>query len=327
VKDKTSSQLSMLSLVFPPISNSSVSAAAKKEEIVEIMRDSDFYMIGGRAAATITAIQFDDDHNVLHFEIAVNNGPRDRGFIRLDHIPLNSTDRKHVAFAYKQTKDFINIFLVHEDESLTAIAALDPEEVLWRRGRNEHVIGGLKNYRELATYDLLYVGIAKTGDSFDRLIDNGHQARTQILSDEPQRFEGARVSEEIFIFLFKAEPIIVQTFGGDSEIEDGDLILNYSNKRLVADAEKAFVSILKPKYNNILYKKYPKGRDGLYDTGLDSYSYSISEGMTFRTAYGSFKGAREGETAMSNDADFIFIKGNDVTLHISGKDFNIQATD
>lgn len=325
MKDKTSAQLSHLELVFPPITNSSVSTAAKKSEIVEILRESDFYMIGGRAAATISVISCDADADVLHFEIVVNGGPSDKGFIRLDKIPRRKDDRDWIGYAYRAQTHRVDVYLLHQDESTTLIAALDPDTILWRRGRREDVVGGLDNYRELATYDLLYVGIAKTGDSYDRLIDNGHKARMQILSDEPQRFPGARVSDEIFLFLYKAEPLLIRTFGGSSEIEDVDLDFSYDNKRIVADAEKAFISILKPKYNNVLYKSYPRGRDGLYGSGLDSYSYSIAEGMTFRTAYGAFKGAREHLMPLSNDADFIHIKGNDVTLHISGADFNVQA--
>ena len=42
------------------------------------------------------------------------------------------------------------------------------EKLLWDRSRDTPGIGGLHRYREFATYDLLYVGIAKKGDSFDR---------------------------------------------------------------------------------------------------------------------------------------------------------------
>jgi hypothetical protein len=40
----------------------------------------------------------------------------------------------------------------------------------------------------------------------------------------------------------------------------------------VADAEKAFVSLLKPEYNRIKYAGYPRGKDGLYKSGFANYA-------------------------------------------------------
>ena len=93
---------------------------------------------------------------------------------------------------------------------------------------------------------------------------------------------------------------------------------------MVIDAEKAFVSLLKPKYNSKLYPNYPKSVDGYYGKGYSGYSYSISEGLAFRTQYGSIKGAREQHMTMSNDADFISVSGDSVHFHISGVDFNLE---
>lgn len=44
-----------------------------------------------------------------------------------------------------------------------------------------------------------YTEIAKKGDSFDRLLARGHKARQEILANEPQRYPGARVSDETFL--------------------------------------------------------------------------------------------------------------------------------
>jgi hypothetical protein len=73
--------------------------------------------------------------------------------------------------------------------------------------------------------------------------------------------------------------------------------------------------------NRELYHNYPKGKDGLYKTGLTSYSYAISEGMAFRTAYGTIKGGREWDITISNEADYILVRGDEVTFRISGVDF------
>lgn len=235
---------------------------------------------------------------------------------------MNSTEDLDLYVKYGEF--IIQFFVVHPDEKDKLIAAFAPDDILMRRGRKEYLIGGFDSYLELATYDLLYVGIAKVGDSYDRLFANGHYARMQILANEPQRYPGARVSDETYLFLFKVEPLLMKVFGPDSEIEDDDLNFGYDPKRLVADAEKAFVSLLKPKYNSKLYPSYPKGKDGLYQSGLTAYTYAISEGMAFRTQYGCIKGGRERDITMSNDADFIMVKGDQVTFHIAGVDFNVS---
>lgn len=168
-------------------------------------------------------------------------------------------------------------------------------------------------------YDLLYVGIAKKGDSYSRLIAKGHHARQEILSNEPQRYPGARVTDEIFLFLFRPEPLFITTFGPDSDI---DLDFGYDHKKIIADAEKAFVSLLQPNYNTVRFKQYPKGSDGLYDSKLDRYGYSIGEAITFNTPHGQIKGGRNGDLGgLSNKADFISVDKESAKIFISGVDF------
>jgi hypothetical protein len=188
-----------------------------------------------------------------------------------------------------------------------------PEKLLWDRARNMEGLSGLTHYAEAATYDLLYVGIAKTGDSFDRLIKNGHKARQTILGNESQRSPGARVTDEIFLFLFRAEPLTITTFAADHEFQDEDFTEAVDPKRVVADAEKAFVNMLKPEYNIVQFSNYPRGADGLYGLDYARYGYAICEAMSFNTPHGCVRGGRDGLTGMiSNDADAIFVDGDQV---------------
>lgn len=315
-------QSATLDLVFFPIANSLVSGIVGNSHAESILRESDFYMIGGRAQASFDDFDFDKDTGLLHFSIQIAGGRRDSGAIEILELPPFREMEGGREFEIRTTDFCIEILMAEgEGREATAVSAFIPEDVLMRRGRKEKIIHGFDAYLELATYDLLYVGIAKVGDTYDRLFASAHRARMDILSDEPQRFPGARVSDEIYLFAFKVEPLLVRMFTQDSEIEPGDMDMSYDQKRLVADAEKAMVSLLKPSYNRSLYPNYPKGRDGLYKTGLTAYTYSISEGMAFRTAYGTIKGGRERHFTMSNDADFIMVRGDEVTFHIAGVDF------
>lgn len=315
-------QSATLDLVCCPLANSLVSDITGNKEAEAVLRASDFYMIAGRAQSTFKDFKFDNESGRLHFSIEIAGGECDTGY--LDIVEL--ADRGRVEDSWELTlrheASRIGFFVIEtEGAEPRLIQAFFPDDILMRRGRKETIVGGFDRYLELATYDLLYVGIAKVGDTYDRLFASAHRARMEILSDEPQRFPGARVSDEIYLFAFKVEPLLVKVFTQDSEIEPGDMDMSYDPKRLVADAEKAMISLLKPSYNRSLYPNYPKGRDGLYKTGLTAYTYSISEGMAFRTAYGTIKGGRQRHFTMSNDADFIMVRGDEVTFHIAGVDF------
>ena len=66
-------------------------------------------------------------------------------------------------------------------------------------------------------------------------------------------------SDETILFLFKVSLLVIQQFDPDHEFTDADLSGKIDNKRIVADAEKAFVSLLKPQYNIVKFGSYPKG--------------------------------------------------------------------
>tara|TARA_B100001105_G_scaffold188699_1_gene153075 strand:- start:2231 stop:3166 length:936 start_codon:yes stop_codon:yes gene_type:complete len=308
-------------MVCPPISNSAAARITGNPDAESVIRQSDFYMICARAEAKFSDLTVDDEAGRLHFSLEVPGVGKDAGWIDIGELPeiKNSDFDSDVRLAYGADHVLVSLHVPGGEDR--PIAGFAPDDVLFWRGRKSPLVGGLDRHLDLATYDLLYVGIAKVGDSYDRLFAKGHYARMQILANEPQRHPGARVSDETFLFLFKVEPLFVRTFGPESKFEDGDLDFSYDGKRLVADAEKAFVHLLRPKYNSTLYANYPRGKDGLYASGLTAYTYSISEGIALLTKFGRIKGGRERELTLSNEADFIMVKGDDVTFHISGVDF------
>ncbi|MCZ8408182.1 hypothetical protein O9649_10315 [Achromobacter dolens] len=316
--------IATLDLICAPIPNSRVSEISENADAVRILRQSDFYMIGARATCLFTGI-FQSDNGKIGFTLQVQGGKKGTGFIDVLKLPPIKKLEGSANISVGYSEHFISLSKIENDDKITPLAVLSPEDLLWRRGRQEPFISGLDNHLELASYDLLYVGIATQTDSYARLIAKGHQARQEILSNEPQRYPGARVSDEIFLFLFTAEPLLIKSWGPNDTIDNGDLEMSYNNNRLVADAEKAFISILRPKYNSQLYSNYPKGKDGIYSEGYTGYTYSLSDGIILRTQYGSMKGAREGELTLSNNADFISIQGDSVKLHIAGIDYEIEA--
>lgn len=305
-----------LELVFPPISNQEA-YWFKDQPASEFMRASDFYMIGGKVKSKFVNLSACEETMVISFDLCIGDDVKGSGIIdvpRLEAVENYEGDK----FGVGAGEETIEIFYEKDGDNYL-IERFTPENILWHRSREITGLSGLDNYKDIFCYDLLYVGIAKKGDTYERLIKNGHHARLDILANEPQRYPGARVTDEIFLFLFRLEPLFVTTFGPDSDI---DLDFGYDHKKIVADAEKAFVSLLQPNYNTVKFSQYPKGADGLYDSKLDRYTYSIGEAITFNTPHGQIKGGRDRSLGgLTNDADFIFVDKESSKLFFSGKDF------
>lgn len=271
-RDTNRSKVTFLELVFPPISNQEA-VWLKDELAAEYMKQSDFYMIGAKAKSHFEAYSFNETDMILSFDLFINGEKRSECSLSINELSaVNSSEHEKIGVGCGDWG--INVFYEQDGEQYL-LEYFSPETILWHRSREASGVYGLDNFEELFVYDLLYVGIAKKGDSYERLIKKGHQKRMDILANEPQRFPGARVSDETFLFLYRLEPLFITQFGANED--SFDLSFDYDHKRIVADAEKAFVNLLKPNYNSIQFTQYPKGADGLYDSKLDSYTYSLGE--------------------------------------------------
>lgn len=315
--DTNRTKCTFLELVFPPISNQEA-YWYKDQPAADFMRASDFYMIGGKAKSKFADFSTCEKTMKIAFNLYVGDSLRGNGLIEIGKLEVVENFEGE-TFGIGVGENAIEIFYEKNGDKYL-IERFTPENILWHRSRGINGISGLDNYEELFCYDLLYVGIAKKGDSYDRLIKNGHHARLDILANEPQRYPGARVTDEIFLFLFRLEPLFITTFGPSSDIA---LDVEYDHKRIVADAEKAFVSLLQPNYNTVKFNQYPKGSDGLFNSKLNRHTYSIGEAITFNTPHGKIKGGRDRALGgLTNKADFIFVDKETSRLYISGKDFS-----
>jgi len=318
----TKSKVTALRTVYPPIANSHAAALQEDPEVEALLRTSDFYMIGGRAAAKMSDFETDTEKGELRCNFTIGDGPAHPVTFHIHELPGVKAAGPDLKIEIDHAGSGFRIWDISDGKNEIA-EWFTTEKLLWDRARERPGIEGLDDVRSLATYDLLYVGIAKVGDSFDRLLARGHKARQDILASEPQRYPGARVSDETFLFMFACDPLIISQFDLDHDFEESDLAGDYEAKRITADAEKAFVSLLKPGYNKQLFAHYPKGTDGLYGSDYTRYGYTIAEKMAFNTPHGSFRGGVDGATGMiNNDADCIFVEGDVVQVFRSGVDFD-----
>lgn len=318
----TKSKLTFLETVYPPISNQEAVWLQHDAEVETLLRQSDFYMIGGRAEAKYLNLVVDPESQVVTFDFAIGDNFSDPVEIHVRELPaVKSSDASSIWIEAGEKLVRVWSGPIGEPSS-NVLEWFTTEKLIWDKSRGRAGIKRFDRHREAATYDLLYVGIAKVGDSFDRLISNGHKARMEILGNEPQRYPGARVTDEIYLFLFNVQPVIITTFEPEHDFENEDFGGAHDQKRIVADAEKAFVNLLKPAYNVVKFANYPKSADGLYGSDFARYGYVLCEPFSFNTAHGRIRGSRDAATGfITNNADSIFVEGNTVKLFVSGVDF------
>jgi hypothetical protein len=316
--------LSTLHLVYPPVSSYEADAVKHDPEVEALLRTSDFYVLAMRSEVHFDCenIQVDGDVWTVPVLGETTDGQPITDYVTLDIEARAIATLGHMPETF--TADIGPKILRFWPGELTAVedGGMEPfewfttEKLLHDKGRGVAGIAGLSHHRDFATYELLYVGIAKKTDTFYRLFARAHHARQKILSGEWPRRSGARVTDELILFPFRVEPTIFRTIGpeGGPTEASGDAWAMY-RKRVVADAEKAFVHLLDPRYNIEKFASYPQGADGLYGGDDQTYGYLIAENLTFTTPNGTMRGSLDPRIGMFDDsADWIFVSGDDVEL-------------
>ena len=190
------------------------------------------------------------------------------------------------------------------------------EKLIFDRSRELRGIDGFDRYRDFATYELLYVGIAKETDTFARLFGKAHSGRQRILGNEYARRVGSRVTDEMVLFAFRLVPFRIREIDPATpfSVMTKESWQAYQ-KRVTADAEKAFIHLLDTRYNEVKYPNYPRSKDGLWEVGHQAYGYAIAENLTFVTQGATFRGGRDNALGVPDPgADHIFVRGENVTL-------------
>lgn len=288
---------STLELVYPPVSNQEADWVKADPDVQDRLRRSDFYLIGARAEATFGECAMDDTKGQVVVSLSIGDSLSDQ--VILDPYALAECTLGYVPekINFSMGSKFLKFEAVQEDSATEAedvlIAWFTTEKLIFERSRGMVGIAGLDRYREFATYDLLYVGIAKSTDTFDRLFAGTHHARQKILTNEWPRRPASRVTDELVLFALRVEPMTIRDVSnvdGFGLFRDGDWDAHC--KTVVVDAEKAFVHLLGPQYNVEKFASYPRSKDGLYGYGYQRYSFVIAENLTFQTAAHTLRGSR-----------------------------------
>ena len=296
-----------LDLIYPPISNQEGVWFWEDEEVRKYVKQSKLYMLVHRKELKFVDVDVKKiPMGIFRFKISMG-----------EYISS--------YFSYQFTENIVKLIEecdaleFEEGEKLFRITKAESGEVLYWATPDKILYDSItKNIilesanpadvELLQKFDLLYVGISKKNDSFSRLFEKAHHGRLNILSNENTKDKSSRMTDELMILLFEVKWFNINIM---NSLEDIENLFTYTDNEeaIVADAEKAFVSMLESKYNEVKFKQYPKGKDGLFNKSLQAYSYSINYNLTISTDKASIVGKYD-----DINRDSIVIQNNKVSI-------------
>ncbi len=313
--------LNQLILSYSPLCNRDFTILKHDPIIQEIIETSSLYIIAQRPELRFDNLTFIEDEEAIEFEIRQNENP---DFLKCkvpffqDNI---ATDRDKDVLLYLGTKDENNFrngfpynnvqgFKIYQDKISddNFLVWFSPEKFLqnfWK-GHLEATVKG--NIRTFTKYKVHYVGQATKQDIWKRL--TGHEKLQDILSLELPITYGSLPTYEIAVLLFEfQENIEIHTFGYDSNVDDMvDAVTGKhrpDQRTIFLDAEKALIKSMQPKYNDELFKSYPRSKDGLHKHGFDTVSFSFIDPITLVYDKGEIEGSDD-----YFEGDSIIVKNN-----------------
>lgn len=300
-----------MELVYPPISNQEAEWVKDIPEIQEQISRSNLYFIGQKPE---TFFEFSPEEEVerdinndsqLRFEVVCGD-KKSSCILDIDAMREFYKVSTDVELEFEINSKLIRIWRLDGQEP-DIFDWFSTEKLIFDKSRNKPFILKFDDFSDFFTYHLHYVGISKSKTSFERLIVQPHDKRLRILCNEHPLNHGSRVSDEIILFFFRIKSqefkqyLVEEDFDqlGKNELED--------RIRIIADAEKAFVSVIDTKYNEVKFKDYPMSMDGLSNSTVNRLSYLIDENITFLTDTVSFQSKRETIFNREIFADFLAI--------------------
>lgn len=314
------SQLHQLELVYPPISNQEAEWIKDVTEVQEQISQSNLYFIGQKPETFFLFPPNEEiDQNInqegkLAFQILC--GAR-TSFCTLDINAMYDFYRvpSDVNLKFEMGDKNIRIWRLDGDKR-EIFDWFTTEKLIFDRSRGKPFILGFDDFEDFFTYNLHYVGISKSQTSFERLIVQPHDKRLRILSNEHPLNQGSRLTDEMILFFFRIKSQEMKQYLIDSDFDQIGKNELEDHLRIIADAEKAYVSVIDTKYNEIKFKDYTTSADGLSTSTVNRIAYLIDENITFLTDSVSLISKRDKIFGPDLYADFIAIDFDDKTVEL-----------
>lgn len=314
------SQLHQLELVYPPISNQEAEWVKIDMEVKEQISKSNLYFIGQKPETFFEFSTIEDVKNLFEREkklvFNVICGDRKSQCVLDMNILCDYYDVPIEVIDFEIGRKVITVLRMDREEP-EVLEWFFTEKLIFERSREKKpFILEFDDFSDFFTYNLHYVGISKSQTSFERLIVQPHDKRLRILSNEHPLNNGSRVTDEMILFFFRIKSQEIKQYLsemdwdelGENELED--------HVRIVADAEKAFVSVIDTKYNEVKFKDYPTSLDGLSGSKVNKLSYVIDEHITFITDSVSLISKRNSIFYSEAHSDFISIDFDEQTVEL-----------
>lgn len=300
------SLINQLQLAYSPMCNYDFNILKHDPIIQELLRSSSLYVLAQRPELSFENIVPNEEEKHIDFEIHQKNNPQ----VLKCRLPFFqesiATDPEKEVLLYLGSNDPSHKFDILPITNVHGIkfyeSSIDTENFLvwfspekfilnWLKGYFQADVEG--DYRELLKYQVLYVGKATDQDIWERL--TGHETLQEILSVEYPLVYGSLPTHEIALLLFEFhDNLSIRTFGDESSIDDMvDSLMGNDRpdqKTIFLDAEKALVKAMLPKHNKILFKGYPKSKDGLEKHNYDAFSYTFMDPITLIYDEGEIEG-------------------------------------
>lgn len=301
------SKLCNLRLVAPAFSNHEIEQLKDNKEYINYFKRSNLYMIVQRREIIFTDFRNDKEDGCIYFAMSLKNSNiKTSGHINIDEFFENKLKYPIVA-ALGEKGITLTDFKGDTFQILT-------EYIWYFKSRDKKGIYGFDDYLNFTKFNLHYIGISKSRNSFTRLVKEPHDKRLRILLQEEPFESSSKIKNELYLLFFEIRDMDLRIIENIEELKDLDNITKQTEeKKKIADAEKAFVNFLKCNYNEELYEKYPISADGLYSENIDTYTYQIQEDITLISKSNSFVG-RYG-FLNANYADFIGVRGKKVFVY------------
>lgn len=188
--------LSTLHLGYPPVSSYEADGVKDDPQVEALLRTSDFYALAMRSEVHFDVENIETDGDVWTVPVSgeTTDGQPIADHVALDIEALATSTLGHMPETFtadigpKLLRFWPGEQAAVEDGGVEPFEWFTTEKLLHDKGRGVAGLSGLDQHRDFATYELLYVGIAKKADTFNRLFERAHHARQKILSGEwPRR--------------------------------------------------------------------------------------------------------------------------------------------
>lgn len=313
----TKTGLHTLKLVFTPFSNQEGEWFRNDEDVRELVRESNLYMIGQRPEVLFENLVVNEQEYKFMFDLRC--GDRWMRSLSMPITQFPHPDDGH-DFYFECGPKFIKISHIDKSGDLRTkqvVHWFTPDRLFYCYSRDKVSVSGMQDYRAFTSFYLYYIGLSKEGDSFSRLFETAHENRSRILGNETQMSPTARLTDELMLFLFKVEDLQISTYGTEDFVDD-DEPFEFEKPTdpilLATDAEKAFVKMMQSSYNTKKFPSYPRSKDGLWGRGFARYGFVIEEHLSFTTDHESIRGGMIYKIPHPERADMILIDGETVTL-------------